>query len=123
MKGRERAAARSRQLDECLSHPVRPLRAFAALDLGEGRLEGKGTAIRAIGGHGIEGIGHRQDLRCEVEAPQPPGIAFAVQALVVGKHQLLAPPVFGKLGQDIVANLRMATHDCPFLGGEPAGLV
>src|SRR6185436_16872193 len=61
------------------------LRARAALDLGRGDLVGQSLSVGAVAGHGVVGVGHRDDARHDrhVVTLETEWIAFTVPALVV----------------------------------------
>ena len=59
--------------------------ARVALQFFDGGIVGQGLAVRAIGGHGVVGVGHREDARLSRDffAGQSIGIPLAVPAFVV----------------------------------------
>jgi len=56
-----------------------------AFKLVQCRVDAKSRSIRAMGGHRFDHVGHRQNANFQAEciAPQPIGIAGAIQTLVV----------------------------------------
>ena len=100
------------------------VRARRALDLDARRLEGYGHRIRPVAGHGIEGVGHREDARAEGNELAPEGgrVAGAVPALVVVVDDGHGAPEEGDALDEAAPQLRMGAHDLPLVHAEAAGL-
>src|SRR5674536_85155 len=60
-------------------------------DLGQRRLHAQGDAIRPVRGHGFHDVGHGEDPRLgqDIGSRQRPGVARAVEALVVLQLSLI----------------------------------
>src|SRR3989442_693961 len=77
-------------LDERIRDDRIELRRRPAENLVERRFEGSLAAVRAIGGHRVEGVRHGHDARDErdVLAREPVGIPLAIVALVMVPDRL-----------------------------------
>jgi hypothetical protein len=92
----------------------------AALELGARLVERHPLAVRALGGHGTEGVGHGDDARLErdVLAGQPVGVAVAVPALVVVEDRGRDRSQRTDLVDQPVADPRVQLHHAELLVGE-----
>ena len=82
-------------------------------------------AIGAVHGHGVEGVGDREDARAQRDlvALQSTGIAGPVVALLVGVNNLSRLRQKGNSGDDLIAHVAVLLHLGHFLVRELAGLV
>src|SRR5712692_11292304 len=89
-------------------------------DLIDRRPDGPLAAVRAIGGHRVEGVRHGHDARDErdVLALNPIGIALAVVTLVVVPDRLGFARAVSERVQDLVADHRMGPDYFELLLGE-----
>src|SRR5256885_12647781 len=85
----------------------------------------EGLAVRPVGNEHVVGVGDRQDARFErnLLAAQSPGIAAAIDALVVGDHDLRFAMKARDPQEDLVAEVRVTLDRDPLVGVERAGLV
>ena len=95
--------------------------ASAGTNLLQGGIQAKGWPIRAMGTHGLDHIGHGENLglKQDLLVGQPARITRSIQMFMVLIDNIRHRPGKGDVLEDIVADLGMALDDRPLLGGEP----
>jgi hypothetical protein len=100
------------------------LGAGATPDLADRVLEAGPLAIGAVGGHRVQGVGQGEDPGPDVDllAEESPGVALAVEALLVAEDDRRRGAEEGDALDHLVADVRVALHLRPFLGSEASRL-
>ena len=100
------------------------LAAGQRLQLAQGLVHRFARLVDAVGGHGVEAVGHHQDAgeQGDARAAQPVRVAHAVIALVVVADDRGQFPVHGDAGEHGVAGPGVLLDEFVVERGEPAGL-
>src|SRR6266498_3196621 len=103
--------------DERLGHGRVELRAGAGHDLVDRLLERQRAPVGPVGGHGVEGVAHREDARAEGDllADQARWVAAPVPALVVRADDLDGGAERLDSGDHLHPHLGVHAHDQPLV--------